>query len=93
MKICQTLSVAALALVLSSPTFAAEKSTNQSVVNINTANIDQLVLIKGIGERKAEAIVDYREKNGPYTTINDLDNVQGISQNQVDAWSPLLAVK
>lgn len=49
-------------------------------VNINTANVDSLQKVKGIGAKKAAAIVDYRMKNGNFKTVNDLTNVKGISQ-------------
>lgn len=48
-------------------------------VNINQANA-QLISdsLKGIGVKKAQAIVDYREKNGEFTNVDDLTNVKGI---------------
>ena len=49
-----------------------------SQVNINTANVDQLDGLKGIGPTKAKAIVDYRQKNGPFKSVDDLQNVPGI---------------
>lgn len=47
-------------------------------VNINTATKDQLDGLKGIGPVKAQAIVDYRTKNGPFKTVDDLEKVPGI---------------
>jgi competence protein ComEA len=47
-------------------------------VNINTANKDQLDGLKGIGPAKAQAIIDYRTKNGPFKTVDDLQKVPGI---------------
>jgi competence protein ComEA len=47
-------------------------------VNINTANKDQLDTLKGIGPTKAQAIIDYRTKNGPFKTVDDLQKVPGI---------------
>jgi len=47
-------------------------------VNINTATKDELVTLKGVGEKRAQAIIDYRTKNGPFKTIDDLEKVPGI---------------
>lgn len=47
-------------------------------ININTANKEQLDGLKGIGPTKAQAIIDYRTKNGPFQTIEDVQNVPGI---------------
>ena len=47
-------------------------------VNINTATKEQLDGLKGIGPTKAQAIVDYRTKNGPFKTVDDLEKVNGI---------------
>lgn len=48
-------------------------------ININTASIDALQNIKGIGARKAKAIVIYRKKHGAFKTKEDLIKVRGIS--------------
>ena len=47
-------------------------------VNINTATKDELDGLKGIGPTKAQAIVDFRKKNGPFKSVDDLQNVPGI---------------
>lgn len=48
-------------------------------VNINTASKEVLMTeIKGVGEKRAEAIITYREKNGPFESVDDLANVSGI---------------
>lgn len=47
-------------------------------VNINTATIEELQNLPGIGQAKAEAIVNYREENGNFSKIDDLTNVPGI---------------
>ncbi|WP_001159855.1 ComEA family DNA-binding protein [Vibrio sp. RC586] len=53
-------------------------------VNINTASAEELAtLLKGIGLKKAQAIVDYREANGPFVSVEDLTNVKGIGEATV----------
>lgn len=47
-------------------------------LNINTATLDELDGLKGIGPTKAQAIIDYRKKNGPFKAVDDLQNVPGI---------------
>lgn len=48
-------------------------------VNINTADEKELSeRLKGVGEKKARAIVDYRKANGPFRSLRQLENVKGI---------------
>ncbi len=48
------------------------------LVNINTATVPELTSVSGIGESRAQAIIDYREKNGRFGSIEDIKNVDGI---------------
>jgi len=57
---------------------AAPASDGDTPVNINTASVDQLTSLPGIGKVYAQRIVDYRTKNGPFKRVEDLLNVQGI---------------
>lgn len=57
-----------------------ETSSSSSKININTANISQLESISGIGESTANKIIEYREKNGKFKTIEDIKNVSGIGE-------------
>ena len=47
-------------------------------VNINTATVEELMSLKGIGEKKAESIVEYREEIGSFVSIDELKGVKGI---------------
>ena len=48
-------------------------------VNLNTAGIEELSQLELIGEKKAQAIIDYREENGAFRTVEEITNVDGIS--------------
>jgi competence protein ComEA len=54
-------------------------------VNINTADATALAkALNGVGPAKAKAIVSYREKNGPFKTVDQLAMVEGITQKLID---------
>ncbi|XHF86609.1 ComEA family DNA-binding protein [Vibrio sp. HN007] len=54
-------------------------------VNINSASTDELAtLLKGIGNKKAQDIVDYREKHGKFTSADDLIKVKGIGPSTIE---------
>lgn len=61
-------------------------------ININSADISQLSLIKGIGEKKAQAIIDYRTINGEFTSLDDLANVKGIGESTLQKIMPYLTL-
>ena len=50
-------------------------------ININTATIEQLTALPGVGESKAKSIVEYRNTNGNFNTIEDIKNVTGIGDS------------
>lgn len=82
--------------VITIPTIASEDLTtgsNQSgLININTASADELKQLPGIGDVLANRIIAYREFNGPYQTVDDLTNVEGVSSTLVDSIRDLITV-
>lgn len=64
-------------LIISMSTWATE------VVNINSASKKELEALKGIGPVIAERIIQYRERHGRFTTLDELDQVKGISEGWI----------
>ena len=63
-----------------------------AAVNINTATPADLDGVKGIGPSKAQAIVDYRSKNGPFKSLDDLKNVKGFGEKSITKLKSELSV-
>lgn len=69
-------------------------SSEIAKVNINTANAELISnSLKGIGLKKATAIVEYRKTYGPFQNIDELSSVSGIGEKTVQKNSDLIAVK
>ncbi len=74
------LPTAAAVLLLTLPILACAAQ-----VNINTADAETISAeLNGIGLSKAEAIVEYRKKHGPFKSVDDLSLVKGIGEKTVD---------
>jgi comEA protein len=62
------------------------------LIDINTADQAQLEGLKGIGPKKAQDIISYRQKNGPFKSVDELKNVPGIGDKTLAALKPMLTV-
>jgi competence protein ComEA len=70
----------------SSPAVVQAAQANTQALNINTADAQAIIdaHLKGIGDKRAAAIVAYRDQHGPFKSVDDLKNIKGISQKIID---------
>ncbi len=74
-------------------TAAAQQQAVSAMVNINTADATTLAdKLNGIGMKKAQAIVSFREQNGAFKSVDDLVNVPGIGQATLEKNRSLIAI-
>lgn len=76
-----------LVLAAAVPALASETQiaqAAQAVVNINTANADQLQALPGVGAVTAERIVSFRKDNGPFSSVDELTKVKGIGSKTLE---------
>ena len=64
----------------------SKEEAKEGKVNINTATVEELKTLKGVGEKKAEAIIEYRKKNGSFKTKEDLMKVRGIGKKLFESF-------
>jgi competence protein ComEA len=73
---------------------ASSSSTSvSSLININTADAGQLDSLPGIGPTLAQRIIDYRQANGPFKTIDEIKNVSGIGDKKFEDIKGLITVR
>ena len=83
------LALAMAALLVSGTAMAAGKPAPTAKVNINTATVEQLVTLPGVGPKLAARIVEYRQKSGTFRTPQELMNVKGVGEKnfgKIEAW-------
>ncbi|WP_291246137.1 ComEA family DNA-binding protein [Fournierella sp.] len=76
-------------------TVASEEFDVQQMmlVDLNSAGLEELCSLPGVGEKKAQAILDYREEHGSFSSIDELDQVDGISAKSIEAWRSRLYIE
>lgn len=65
-------------------------SNSPGLININTASLDELTALPSIGTTRARAIIEYREKNSGFSSIDDIKNVSGIKEGTFDKIKDLI---
>lgn len=63
------------------------------LININTASIEEFTTINGIGTSTAKKIIDYREKNGYFESVEDIKNVSGIGEKKYEQIKEYITIK
>lgn len=75
-----------------SPASDSKGSAVGNKVNLNDSDKTKLQTINGVGDKKADKIIDYRNQNGPFKSVDDLKNVPGFGEKTVANLRPSLAV-
>lgn len=80
-----------------SPTAASKGSNNSATavsypINLNTATVEELVSIDGLGESRASAIIEYRDYLGGYTSVEQIKEISGIGDATYAKLAPYLTV-
>lgn len=75
---------AALPSAEASQSVSAEEQENREKVDINTADVAELTTLPGIGEVRAQAIIDYRQEHGPFRYVEELLQVAGIGESTLE---------
>jgi len=83
----------ALALLLSTTALAAGNDSISGVVNVNAATAEELSLLPGVGPAKAQAIIRYRTEHGAFKRVEDLSQVKGIGDKQLEKIRPHVALE
>lgn len=57
-------------------------------ININSAGVEELMLLPGVGPKRAQAVLEWRAKNGPFLSVDDLTEVRGIGKSTLERLRP-----
>jgi competence protein ComEA len=79
-------------LLLAFAIWFALSGVAMAVVNINTATKEELTSLKGVGDKRAQEIIDYRKKNGNFKSIDELEKVPGIGPGLMKQIRPEVTV-
>ncbi|MFX3646611.1 MAG: ComEA family DNA-binding protein [Paenibacillus sp.] len=70
-----------------------EEPADSGKIDVNTAPVSKLTELPGIGEKKAQAIVDYRNAHGPFAKVSDLTKVKGIGMKMLEKMAPYVQIR
>ncbi len=76
---------------LAEPDIALATPGDSGTVYVNVATTEQLIELPGIGPAMAGRIIEYRDANGPFTSLEDLDNVSGIGPATLEELAPFVS--
>jgi competence protein ComEA len=79
------------AISLASPQAQDPPAAQKNTINLNTATVDQLATLPGIGQKTAALIVEYRTKSGGFKKVEELMNVKGIGEKSFLKIRPLVS--
>ncbi|MBT2284334.1 helix-hairpin-helix domain-containing protein [Paenibacillus polymyxa] len=77
----------------SNPSVVREEVSDNGKIDVNTAPVSKLTELPGIGEKKAQAIVDYRNAHGPFAKVSDLTKVKGIGIKMLEKMAPYVQIQ
>jgi competence protein ComEA len=71
---------------------ASEEAAEPRAVDLNSASVEQLTTVPGIGDATARRIVEWREEHGPFRRVEDLMKVKGIGEKSLEKLRPHVTV-
>lgn len=89
----QTKSEAAVVLPDNNQALVSNEVVDNGKIDVNTAPVAKLMDLPGIGEKKAQAIIDYRNSHGPFTKVSDLTKVKGIGMKMLEKMAPYVQIR
>lgn len=72
---------------------ASEPTAQRKLMDLNTATLEQLLIVPGIGEKTAELILAYREEHGGFTSVEQLLEIKGIGEKKLETMREYLTVQ
>jgi competence protein ComEA len=87
-----TPAMAPAAMTAATPGAPDPATVTGALVNINSADEAALMSVKGVGKAKAKAIIEYRQKNGPFKSVDDLTKIKGIKSKSLQKFKNQLTI-